>query len=332
MTTTNPEAGGRFSVTKLGHPESNDQFWLQSADALIEGMKQKQKFIPIEFVYDDLGSELFDEMVDSKEYYLPHKEREILHEHGREIVEITKECDVYELGSGSAKKTSILLRHYRDAGCVFTFYPIDINQSIMEKGARELNSILPDVAINCIVGTFEQGLREMKVQKRKRIVLFMGSSISQLENDDLLHLLHSTLEPGEFVLVGYDLHKNPDILKAAYQNKEAEVSNKNALTCINNFFDGDFDLDKFEFTVLYSANERRCETHLRSLADHVVHLKRLDVMLEFEAGETVCTGHQRKFTIEDAHSRFSRAGFADAGTFTDDQGWYAMTLFRAERS
>ena len=248
-------------------------------------MKQKQKFIPIEFVYDDLGSELFDKMVDSKEYYLPHKEREILYRHALKIVEITKECDVYELGSGSAKKTSILLRHYRDAGCAFTFHPIDINQSIMEKGARELNNILPDVAISCIVGTFEQGLTEMKVQKRRRIVLFIGSSISQLENDDLLHSLHSVLEPGEFVLVGYDLHKNPDILKAAYQNREAAVANKNALTCINKYFDGDFDLNKFEFTVLYNANERRCETHLRSLRDHVVHLKRLDVMLEFEAGE-----------------------------------------------
>ena len=106
MSTANPEDSWRFSVTKLGNLESNDQFWLQSADALIEGMKQKQKFIPIEFVYDDLGSELFDKMVDSKEYYLPHKEREILHGHGRKIVDITKECDVYELGSGSAKVTA----------------------------------------------------------------------------------------------------------------------------------------------------------------------------------------------------------------------------------
>lgn len=86
MSKTNPEDSWRFSVTKLGNLESNDQFWLQSADALIEGMKQKQKFIPIEFVYDDLGSELFDKMVDSKEYYLPHKEREILYRHARKIV------------------------------------------------------------------------------------------------------------------------------------------------------------------------------------------------------------------------------------------------------
>lgn len=332
MSETNPEGSGRYSVTQLGNLESKDQFWLQSADALIDGMKRKKKFIPIEFVYDDLGSELFDKMVDSKEYYLPHKEREILHGHGPKIVEITKECDVYELGSGSAKKTSILLRHYRDAGCAFTFYPIDINQSIMERGAREINKILPEVAINCLIGTFEQGLTEMKVQTRKRVVLFIGSSISQLENDDLLHLLNSVLEPGEFVLVGYDLHKDPDILKAAYGNREAAVANKNALTCINNYFDGDFDPDKFEFTVLYNADERRCETHLRSLTDHVVHLKRLDVTLELEAGETVCTGYQRKFTIQDVQSRFSKAGFADAGTFTDNQGWYAMTLFRSERS
>ena len=75
MSDTNPEGSERYSVTQLGNLESNDQFWIQSADALIDGMNRKQKFIPIEFVYDDLGSELFDKMVDSKEYYLPHKER-----------------------------------------------------------------------------------------------------------------------------------------------------------------------------------------------------------------------------------------------------------------
>ncbi len=153
MSSTNLTNNGRFSVTKLGNLESNDQFWLQSADELIEGLKRNQKFIPIEFLYDDLGSELFDKMVDSEEYYLPHKEKEILKKFGPKIVESTKECDIYELGSGSAKKTSILLRSYVDAGYSFTFYPIDINQSIMEKGAGELNNILPDIAINCIVGT-----------------------------------------------------------------------------------------------------------------------------------------------------------------------------------
>ena len=191
------------------------------------------------------------------------------------------------------------------------------------------NNILPHIDINCLVETFEQGLTEMKVRTMKRVVLFIGSSISQLESDDLLHLLHSVLETGEFVLVGYDLHKDPNILKSAYQNREAAAANKNALTCINNYFRGDFDLNKFEFTVIYNANERRCETHLRSLTDHVVHLNRPDVTLEFEVGETVCTGYQRKFTIQDVRSRFSRAGFADAGTFTDRQGWYAMSLFSA---
>ena len=321
---------GQYTVTNLGSLENKEQFWLQSADALMEGMRQEQKFIPIEFVYDDLGSLLFDEMVDSEEYYLPHKEREILKESGPRIVELTKECDIYELGSGSARKTGILLRCFRNAGCSFTFYPIDINQSIMEKGAAELIGIIPDISINCMVGTFEQALRDMNARGRTRLVLFIGSSISQLDNDDLLHLLHSVLEPGEFVLVGYDLLKGPDILKSAYQNRQAAVANKNALTCINNLFDGNFDLESFEFVVVYNSAERRCETHLRSLADHTACLKRIGLKLEFRTGETIRTGCQRKFTIDDMHLRFARAGFGDMETFTDDQGWYAMTLFRAE--
>ncbi len=332
MSSTNLTNSGRFSVTKLGNLESNDQFWLQSADELIEGLKRNQKFIPIEFLYDDLGSELFDKMVDSEEYYLPHKEKEILKKFGPKIVELTKECDIYELGSGSAKKTSILLRCYRDAGYSFTFYPIDINQTIMEKGAGELNNILPDIAINCIVGTFEQALTGMKAQKTKRMVLFIGSSISQLRNDDLIYLLYTVLEPGEFVLVGYDLYKDPRILKAAYQNSEAENANKNALSCINKYFNGNFELQNFELIVIYNSNEQRCETHLRSLTDHVVHIKHLGLTLELKSGETICTGYQRKFTIAEVRSRFAKAGFKDVEAFTDDQNWYAMTLFQANHA
>src|SRR5919106_4220068 len=97
MNSTNLTNRGRFSVTKLGNWESNDQFWLQSADELIEGLKRNQKFIPIEFLYDDLGSELFDKMVESEEYYLPQKEKSILKKFGPHIVELTKKCDIYEL-------------------------------------------------------------------------------------------------------------------------------------------------------------------------------------------------------------------------------------------
>lgn len=169
----------------------------------------------------------------------------------------------------------------------------------------------------------------MKRRKRKRIVLFIGNSISQLQNDDLLHLLHSALRPGEFVLVGYDLHKSSDVLTAAYRSEEAASANKNVLSCVNRYFDGDFDLDNFEYIVMYNATERRCETHLRSLKDHIVNLRRLDAKVEFEAGESVCTGHQRKFTMQEMQSRFFKTGFSNAGTFTDDHCWYAMTLFRA---
>jgi uncharacterized SAM-dependent methyltransferase len=140
------------------------------------------------------------------------------------------------------------------------------------------------------------------------------------------------LEPGEVVLVGYDLYKNPKILKAAYQNIEAENANKNALSCINKYFGGNFELENFEFIVIYNSNEQRCETHLRSLMDHAVHLKRLGFTLKLKTGETICTGYQRKFTIDQVQSRFAKAGFKDVETFTDDQNWYAMTLFKANHA
>ena len=88
--------------------------------------------------------------------------------------------------------------------------------------------------------------------------------MSQLGNDDLFHLLNSVLQPGEFVLVDYDLHKNPGFLKSAFDSVEVVAANKIALTSINNHFEGDFDPERFEFVVLYNPGERCCETHLRS--------------------------------------------------------------------
>ncbi len=104
----------------------------------------------------------------------------------------------------------------------------------------------------------------MSDSERRGVVLFLGSSVSQLGNDDLFHLLNSVLQPGEFVLVEYDLHKNSGILKSAFDSVEAVAANKRALAGINNHFEGDFDPEMFEFVVLYNPGERCCETHLRS--------------------------------------------------------------------
>lgn len=318
----------QFSVTTLETQEV-EAYPDELVRELIESLTLPQKFVPCEFLYDDLGSKYFDEFAESKEYYLPHKEKEILRTYGAELCRLTGCCDIYELGSGSAKKTSILLRSYVDWGCDFVFHPIDINQSIMEEGARNILNLLPGIKINCLVGTFERALSSMGAPDRDRMVLFLGSSLSQLHEDSLLYELRSHLSPGEYLLVAYDLQKSADILVSAYQNIEAERCSRNLLDHLNWRFDGNFDNDRYEFLVVYNDVYNRCETHLKSTTKHTVRLEKLDLTLSIDAGETICTGHQRKFRYDDVVQRLFRAGFKEVRTFMDADSWYAITLFAA---
>tara|TARA_R110002124_G_scaffold27594_5_gene98332 strand:+ start:18073 stop:19059 length:987 start_codon:yes stop_codon:yes gene_type:complete len=300
-----------------------------SIDHLIGSLQAARKYVPTEFSYDDAGSVYFDQFVDSPEYYLPKKEVEIFRTHNDELAGLTGNCAIYEVGAGSSKKVKILLEAYDRRYGAVQFNPIDINAAIMIEGARHYLQTLPNVSVNCLAGAYSDVFAARFTGAGRKLMLFVGSSVSQEENDDLLASIRQQLDEGDFFLICFDLQKHPDILRSAYQNHAGAMCSLHVLDHLNATFAGDFDPARFVFEVVFNPDHGGCETHLRSTIDQVVTLRTLDLRFSLQAGESMRTGVQRKFTVQQMAERLARLGFAEVRTFLDGQGWYAAMLLAA---
>jgi uncharacterized SAM-dependent methyltransferase len=305
-----------------GYPEA-------SIRGLVEGLTARQKYIPAEFSYDDLGSLYFDRFVDSAEYYLPKKELEIFHAQSHTLAELTGPCDLFEVGAGSSKKMKVILTAYCQLSDVVYFHPIDINEKIMVDGARSIVSDLPQLHVRCLVGAYSDVFqRRLKKSDRRALFMLIGSSISQEGDDALLLNIRQQLDTGDFFLISFDLQKQPDILKGAYQNYEASMCSRNVLDHLNTTFASSFEQSLFDFEVQFNPIHKGCETHLRSKQQHTVELRSLNLRITFDKDETIRTGTQRKFNLEEMRRRLASVGFDEVTTFTDQHKWYVVMLLR----
>lgn len=297
-----------------------------SIDHLVRSLQTERKYVPTEFSYDDAGSIYFDQFVDSKEYYLPKKEVEIFRTYKDDLARLTGNCAIYEVGAGSSKKVKILLEAYNDLYSEVKFNPIDINAAIMIEGARHYLGALQNVSVNCLAGAYSDVFASKFTGDGPNLMMFVGSSVSQEENDDLLASIRQQLQPGDFFLICFDLQKHPDTMRAAYQNHAGSMCSLHVLDHLNATFEGNFDSATFAFDVIFNPDHGGCETHLRSRIDQAVTLKTLDLTVALHAGESVRTGVQRKFTLEQMRERLTGLGFAEVRTFLDGQEWYAAML------
>lgn len=306
-----------------GYPEA-------SIRGLVEGLTARQKYIPAEFSYDDLGSLYFDQFVDSVEYYLPKKELEIFHAQSHALAKLTGPCDLFEVGAGSSKKMKVILNAYCQLSDVVYFYPIDINEKIMVDGARSIVSDLPQIHVRCLVGAYSDVFqRRLKRSEQRALFMLIGSSISQEADDALLVNIRQQLDTGDFFLISFDLQKEPDILKGAYQNYEASMCSRNVLDHLNKTFTATFEQSLFDFEVQFNPAHKGCETHLRSKLKHTVEVRSLNLHITPNKDETIRTGTQRKFNLEEMRRRLTSVGFEEVTTFKDQDKLYVVMLLRA---
>jgi len=326
-----PDLGTRFRITEIAsdRPAGDD-----GAD-VIAGLAEGPKTLPARYFYDDLGSDLFEDITALPEYYLTRTEEAILRERAGEIAALTGDCDLIELGSGSSAKTRALLRAFIDGGYRLRYLPIDVSDGILRASAEALLGDFPALELWGLVGTYESALAHLPRRELPwRMAMFLGSTMGNLsdaEADRFLARVRAALEPGECFLVGTDLHKPAHVLEAAYNDADGVTAafNLNMLRHLNARFDGDFDLDAFSHHAFYNAPERRIEMHLVSQRAQRATLADLGLTVAFGAGETMRTEISRKFDLPVLKERFAAAGFRSLQTWTDDKDYYGLTAFRA---
>jgi L-histidine Nalpha-methyltransferase len=295
-----------------------------------------QRELPSKYLYDEVGSALFDVICLLPEYGLSRAGARLLRRHSAEIVErLPVPVMVAELGSGSGQKTRWLLEALARRQRV-SYYPIDISGSALFRCQRELGQ-MDRVSIVGFERAYLDGLQEVAARRRegqRMLVLFLGSTIGNFDRpaaDQFLREVRSILEEGDSLLLATDLEKPRAQLELAYDDPAGVTAafNKNLLARINRELGGDFDLTRFEHTVRYDEIERRIEMHLRSTAWQSVTIRQAGFRFHLREGETIWTESSHKYNPQEVIRKGERTGYRCDMQWFDSEWPFAQNLFFA---
>ena len=302
-------------------------------DDVRAGLTADPKWLPPKWFYDARGSELFEEITRLPEYYPTRAEREILQARSGEIAAITKAHTLVELGSGSSEKTRLLLDGLRDRGTLTTFVPLDVSESALREAADAINADYPALDVHGVVGDFTAHLDKLPGDP-PRVVAFLGGTIGNLlpaERETFYTSIREVLEPGEWLLLGTDLVKDPATLVAAYDDSAGVTAefNKNVLRVINRQLGADFDVDAFSHVAIWDRENEWIEMRLRADRAVRVLIPEVHLEIEFAEGEELHTEISAKFHRHGVEAELDKAGFTSAAWWTDSEARFALSLWQA---
>jgi dimethylhistidine N-methyltransferase len=300
---------------------------------VLRGLNATPKRIPAKYFYDDAGSILFDRITDLPEYYPTRCEMSILETQADEICKLIPEgAALVELGAGSNKKARILLKA---APALAAYVPVDICGEMIEREAVELRRDFPKLKIIPVTAdfTYEFELPQEARDATARVGFFPGSTIGNFEPHEAAAFLNNIaqiLGPGAILIIGVDLIKPVEVLKAAYNDKQGVTAkfNLNLLKRINRELGGTFNLDSFEHHAIYNRERNRIEMHLASLKRQKV--KVAGETIDFRAGETIHTENSYKYSVESLTALARGVGWAPVKVWTDADKYFSIQAFKLE--
>jgi len=318
----------RFALTRLGGEDEDD-----GVD-VAEGLGATRKWLPCRYFYDATGSELFERICATPEYYPTRTERAILEGRASEIASLTGPCELVELGSGSARKTRVLLQAYAADADKVHFVPIDVSDGVLEESSRRLLARIEELTIRGFAGTYEQALASLHpTPAPARMFLFLGSTIgnfSDRRRRAFLCRVRDAMTDGDYFLIGFDRIKDKAVLEAAYNDAAGLTArfNRNILHHLNARFHGNFVPDRFAHLAFYDEARERIEMHLASERPQRVRLADLDLDVNMERDETIHTEISRKFDPDALASELDGLGFARTALWSDEREWFSVLLVR----
>ncbi|MGI8753680.1 MAG: L-histidine N(alpha)-methyltransferase [Acidimicrobiales bacterium] len=311
-------------------PEDSARYF--AAD-VAEGLSSRPRWIPPKWLYDPLGCELFETITTLEEYYPTRTERAILEAHADDIAKLSGAATLIELGSGTSEKTLRLLDALSAAGSLQRFVGFDVAEPTLREALDSLSGRFPAVVLSGVVGDFERHLDALP-DVAGRMVILLGGTVGNLDparRAALLNDVAEVLHPGEHLLLGTDLVKDPARLVAAYDDRDGvtERFERNILTVVNATLGATFDPSAFDYVARWSPEASRVEMALRARSAHQVRITDLDLVVDLEAGEEIQTEVSTKFRLDGLAAELAAAGFGVVDFWTDPDEDFALTL--AER-
>ena len=311
------------------------------ADAVRVGLLRARKSLPPWLLYDDAGSDCFEEITRLPEYYLTRTERAILLRDAGAMVEAAGgPLEIIALGAGSAQKTRILLEAALARQPRVRYIPVDVSPAALAQAKAALRD-LRRLEVRPVVARYpdELGFLGLLAERpdRRRLVVFLGSNIGNYDPraaHRLLAAVRGRLGPADALLIGADRRKSPKLLLPAYDDAAGVTArfNKNLLVRLNRELGATFEPERFRHVVRWNDRASRVELFLESTVAQRVAIAALGVQVAFAARERIHTESSYKLTEARLHGLLGRAGFAPEASWVDERRWFGLTLARAARA
>ncbi len=290
----------------------------------------RPKELSPKWLYDERGSQLFDDITRLPEYYPTRREREILEAHAEDIARASGADTLLELGSGSSEKTRLLLDAMRGTGRLRRFVPFDVSEAFLRQAAEAVAREYPGLLVHAVVGDFERHLGQLP-RGGRRLVAFLGGTIGNLKPAERARFyaeLAAGLSPGDGLLLGTDLLKCRQRLFAAYNDRAGVTAefNRNVLQVLNRELGADFEPEAFGHLAPFDEENGWVEMRLISTRPQAVRLPALERCVNFAEGEVLRTEVSCKFRPEQVEAELAAAGLHLTERWTDAAGDFALSL------
>lgn len=314
---------------------NQEQFY---SDVLL-GLTSTPKYLDSKYFYDSIGDELFQQIMQSNEYYLSKCELDIFLNQTEDLCRLitndNSSFNLIELGSGDASKSIHMLNYLTKQNIDFNYVPIDISSNIISYLLKTLPLTLPSLSVKGFNGEYFDMLKQVTniFTQQRKVILFLGSNIGNMENDELFcKTLHEHLSTGDIVIIGFDLQKNPKTILDSYNHANG-LSKKfvmNLFERINRELNGNFDTTKFDYYPTYDPEMGLSKGYLISLVKQQVHIGQESKAISFEENEYIYTGVSFKYTIHRIHELASKTNFKILKDFYDSKRWFVNSVWMAE--
>ncbi|MEW5988580.1 MAG: L-histidine N(alpha)-methyltransferase [Chloroflexota bacterium] len=299
---------------------------------VLRGLQQPQKELPARWFYDEVGSRLFEQICELDEYYLTRTEMAIMQARVAEMVALLgRGCLLIEYGSGSSKKTRLLLDHLPEP---VAYVAIDISREHLLQATAALSAAYPGLEVLPLWADYTHSvtLPPTKRPPTRRVAYFPGSTVGNFYPPEVVAFLQrvaAQVGPGGGLLIGVDLKKDPAILRRAYNDRAGVTAafNLNMLAHLNRALGANFQLEQFEHRALYNQEHGRIEMRLVARAGQTVHLD--GRAIPFHAGEEILTEVSYKYSLADFAELAAEGGFQVGQVWTDEEQLFSVQYLEA---
>ena len=298
-------------------------------------LKNKKKSLPTQYLYDDEGSKLFEEICDTEEYYLTRTEHKILNSNAFDIIKMSSAEELFEFGSGSSKKTKTLILSALKRNDHLTYFSFDISSKALKMSHNELSKISDNLNVKLLKGDFNSDISRIRKGKKRRLYLFLGSTLGNFNNRvsiKFLQNISNIMNKEDTFLLGVDKVKDEKIISLAYNDKKGITKkfNENILNVINNEYKLNFNKNNFLHNAIYNSEKSQIEMYLESTVLQSIKLPNNE-NLNIKKGEKILTEISRKFSDETLKELFAKSHMHVVQSYTDSKKYFSLYLLKAKK-